>query len=96
MQWHLPLIRATVNAAQDATQQESLDTVLRDYSDPALSKLVDTVRRIVSGERDPEALGLDSDLDLASSMIVGIILAALSDPSTLSDLLPPDHDPDSE
>ena len=33
-------------------------------------------------------LGLDSDLDPEGSMIVDTILAALADPSSLSDLLP--------
>ena len=32
-------------------------------SDPGWNKLVNAVQRIVGGERDPEALGLDSDLD---------------------------------
>ena len=83
-------------AAQDSAQQENLDALLKRYSDRGWNKLVNAVHRIVGGERDPGSLGLDSDLDPEDSMIVGTILAALSDPSTLSDLLPPDHGPDSD
>ena len=81
-------------AVQDSAQQENLDAVLKRYSHPGWNKLVDAVHRIVGGERDPVALGLDSDLDPEDSLIVETILAALSDPSTLSDLLPPDDGPE--
>ena len=96
LQKHLPLILAACMAAQDSAQQENLDAVLKRYSDGGWNKLVNAVHRIVAGDRDPGSLGLDSDLDPEDSLIVGTILAALSDPSTLSDLLPPDHDPDSD
>ena len=96
LQKHLPLIRAALEAVQDSAQQENLDALLKRYSDGGWNKLVNAVRRIVAGERDPGALGLDSDLDREDSLIVGTILAALSDPSTLSDLLPPDHGPASD
>ena len=96
LQKHLPLIRVALKAVQDSAQQENLDALLKRYSDGGWNKLVNAVHRIVAGERDPGALGLDSDLDLEDSLIVGTILAALSDPSTLSDLLPPDHGPDSD
>jgi tetratricopeptide (TPR) repeat protein len=85
---HLQLILATVMATQDPVQQENLASVLNRYSDPGWNKLVGAIQRIFGGERDPDALGVDSDLDAEDSLIVGIILAALFDPSTLSDLLP--------
>jgi tetratricopeptide (TPR) repeat protein len=88
LQKDLPLILATLLASQDPAQQENLASVLKRYSDPGWAKLVGAIQRILGGERDPEALGLDSDLDPQDSLIVGIILAALADPSTLSDLLP--------
>jgi hypothetical protein len=96
LQKHLPLIRAALKAVQDSAQQENLDAVLKHYSDRGWNKLVNAVHRIVAGDRGPGALGLDSDLDPKDSLIVGTILAALSDSSTLSDLLPPDHGPDSD
>jgi len=96
LQKHLPLILAACMAAQDSAEQENLDALLKHYSDGGWNKLVNAVHRIVAGDRDPGALGLDSDLDPKDSLIVGTILAALSDPSTLSDLLPQDHGPDSD
>ncbi|MGO9597709.1 MAG: tetratricopeptide repeat protein [Isosphaeraceae bacterium] len=93
LQGLLPLIDATLMAVQDSAQQENPDAILKVYSDAGWNKIVDAVRRIVGGERDPVALGLDSDLDPGSSLIVGIILAALSNPFTLSDLLPPNDGP---
>jgi hypothetical protein len=90
LQKRLPLILAACQAAQDPAQRERLDVVLERYSDPGWNKLVHAVQRILGGERDSEALGLDSDLNPDDSLIVGIILAALSDPSTLADLLPPE------
>jgi tetratricopeptide (TPR) repeat protein len=90
LQKHLPLILAALQAAQDPAQREDLDAALKRYSEGGWNKLVDAVHRILGGERDPEALVVDSDLDREDSLIVGIILAALSDPSTLADLLPPE------
>lgn len=50
------------------------------------TKLVAALRRILAGERDADALC--EALDLEDSMIIETILAGLSDPSSLSDLLP--------
>jgi len=84
----LPLIVATLKATQNPDHQEDLYPVLERYSDPGFCKLVTAVQRIVGGERSSDVLGLDAYLDPAPSLIVGIILAALADPSTLSDLVP--------
>jgi tetratricopeptide (TPR) repeat protein len=84
----LPLTLATVLATQDPAQHGELASALSRYSDPVWNRLVGSIHRIVGGERDPEALGVDSDLDPQDSLILGIILAAMADPSTLSDLLP--------
>ena len=50
------------------------------------TKVADVLDRVLAGERDPEVLceGLDAE----GSMIIETILQALSDPSTLADLLP--------
>jgi hypothetical protein len=61
---------------------------LQRYCNPSWNRLVVAVHRILGSERDPEVLV--GDLDPESSMIVETILAALSDPSALSDLLPPE------
>jgi tetratricopeptide (TPR) repeat protein len=91
LQKHLPLILATLMAVRDSTQQENLDAALKCYSDSSWNELVHAVHRIVGGERDPEALCVD--LRAQSFMIVETILAALSDPNALSDLLPTDQGP---
>jgi hypothetical protein len=85
MQEHLRLIAATFLAVQDAAEQEKLDAVLNHYSDLGWNQLVSAVHRIVGGERDPGVLVVD--LDPTDSMIVETILAALSDPTTLSALM---------
>jgi tetratricopeptide (TPR) repeat protein len=87
----LPLVDATVKAAQDSTQQENLDAFLKVLSDGGWGKITKAIHRIIGGERDPEALCVD--LGPEESMIVETILAAWSDPSTLKDLLPPHHRP---
>jgi hypothetical protein len=87
---HLPLILATVLATQDAAEQGKLDDILKRLTDLGWSKLVGAVRRIIGGERD--SIVLEEELDLEDSMIVETILVALSDPSTLKDLLPADDE----
>jgi tetratricopeptide (TPR) repeat protein len=89
---HAPLILATFLAAGDPAQGETLEDVLGDYGHEGWSRLVAAVRRIVGGEHDPEALC--EDLDLEASMIVEAILSGLADPSTLSDLVPPESPED--
>ena len=86
MRKHLRLVLATIRAARDSAHKENLDSVLLLYSDPTWNKLLNAVHRIVAGERDAEML--IEDLDHEESLIVETILAAVSDPSTLSDLLP--------
>jgi tetratricopeptide (TPR) repeat protein len=85
---HLPLILAVVKAAQDPAELGRLEAILKALAERGWANLVNAARRIVNGER--EADNLAENLDLEDSMIVETILAALSDPSTLSDLLPPE------
>ena len=56
--------------------------------DPDWTRCANALDRVLSGDRDPDALcdGLDYD----TAMIIEAILAGLSDPSSLSDLLPTD------
>jgi tetratricopeptide (TPR) repeat protein len=84
---HLPLIAATLMAAQDPTASELVDAALAHYTDASWNELVAAIRRIVAGERDEDALQTGQFGD--SPMIIATILAALADPSVLEDLLPP-------
>jgi hypothetical protein len=65
--------------------QEIFNSYRERYSDGGFAALVRVVRRIVAGERNPEALCEEVDLD--STVVVETILAALADPSALPDLL---------
>jgi len=80
-----PLILATVLATQDRKHRDDLEQVLPELERHGWTKLVAAIRRVLAGERDPDVLC--ESLDLEDSMIVETILQALSDPSTLTDLL---------
>ena len=49
------------------------------------TRLVAAIRRILAGERDPDALC--AELDPEDSMIVEAILQGLTDPATIQDLI---------
>lgn len=81
------IIFMTVAAIHDSGQRDALEQGLPSLEQSGWTNLVTVIRRILSGERDADALceGLDDSDD---SMIVETILAGLEDPSTLQDLLP--------
>jgi tetratricopeptide (TPR) repeat protein len=90
---HLRLIVATLAACQGDQQARQVVVQIQAAMRKAgreWAKTADTLDRILSGERDVEALceGLGPD----SSMLIETILEALADPSALADLLPPDFD----
>ena len=73
-------------AVQDPAHRAQLEHALPGMEQHGWTKLVAALRRILAGERDADALC--EALDLEDSMIIETILTGLSDPSTLSDLLP--------
>jgi tetratricopeptide (TPR) repeat protein len=80
-----PLINATVVATQGLGQREALEQNLQNLEQRGWTKLVAAIRRILSGERDTDALC--ENLDFEASMIVEAILKGIEDPSSLQDLL---------
>jgi|GEM_PF-258765 tetratricopeptide (TPR) repeat protein len=85
------LIIATVAACSGDEQAAELVTAHQEQMrqvDPDWTRCANALDRVLSGDRDPDALcdGLDYD----TAMIIEAILAGLSDPSSLSDLLPTD------
>jgi tetratricopeptide (TPR) repeat protein len=83
---HASVIFSTVAAIHELGQRDALEQGLPSLEQKGWTNLVAAIRRILSGERDVDALC--EDLDLGDSMIVEAILAGLEDPSTLQDLLP--------
>lgn len=81
-----PVILATVAAIHESGQRDALEQGLPTLEQRGWVSIVAAIRRILSGERDADALC--EDLDFDDSMIVEAILAGLEDPSTLQDLLP--------
>ncbi len=88
---HVPLIVATLAACQGNPQARQAVARYQEAmrkGQPEWGKVADTLDRILSGERDAEALC--EGLELNPSMLIETILEALADPSTLEDLLPPE------
>lgn len=81
-----PIILATVLATQDLEQRQALDQLLPTLEQNGWINLVAALRRLLSGERDADALC--EGLDLQDSMIVEAILAGIADPASLDDLRP--------
>jgi tetratricopeptide (TPR) repeat protein len=79
------LILATVRATQNPKHRDEVEQALPGLEQHGGANLVAAIRRVLAGERDPEVLC--ESLDPEDSMIVETILEALSDPSTLEDLL---------
>ncbi|NQV28189.1 MAG: tetratricopeptide repeat protein [Rhodopirellula sp.] len=89
---HLTVIIGTIVAVQDASQLEEFEATLTGLEQRGWTNLVVSIRNILTGQRDADTLC--TSLDLQDSMIIETILAGLADPSTLSDLLPPDAAPE--
>jgi len=83
---HAPKILGTILAVHDAAQRQPFEELLQVLEQKGWSRLVASLRRVVAGERDPEVLC--ADLDIEDSVIVDAILTGLRDPSTFADLLP--------
>ncbi|MDA0809377.1 MAG: hypothetical protein O3B68_15380, partial [Planctomycetota bacterium] len=97
MQQFAPVILAFVSALagdEDATKSiPALLEMFRSAGDEGV-RCADALTQLLAGERDAEVLcdGMSSIGDQA--MIIETILAGLEDPSTLSDLLPPEAAPE--
>ena len=89
---HLPVIIGTIVAVQDGSKREEFEATLPGLEQRGWADLVVSIRNILTGQRDADTLC--TGLDLEDSMIIETILAGLADPSTLSDLLPPDAAPE--
>jgi tetratricopeptide (TPR) repeat protein len=81
MRRHLPLILATCQAVQDPEKATEFDSVLSEGEQRGFTNLVGAIRRMLAGERNPDALC--DNLDLDNSMIVETILDALDNPAIL-------------
>jgi tetratricopeptide (TPR) repeat protein len=82
---HLPLIVGTLKALGNPDLAQPFNAALSNLEAHGWTNLVAAIRKLLSGERDPDALC--QDLSLQSSMIVDTILQALADPATLEALL---------
>ncbi|HBF34875.1 TPA: hypothetical protein DDW35_09980 [Candidatus Sumerlaeota bacterium] len=95
-----PLIFDVIASVQEPKIRQELEQALSGLEERGWTNLVAAIRRILAGERDADALC--DKLDLEDSMIVEAILSGLTDPATLSDLLPteseeqPDDPPQEE
>ena len=87
---HLRVILGTLAAVEEPDRRSEFQEALSDMEQHGWTNVVAAIRRILSGERDAEALC--AGLDFEDSMIIETILEALADPSTLADLLSPDSD----
>jgi tetratricopeptide (TPR) repeat protein len=89
---HLPMIAAVAAAVGQPELGSQLDPVLQRMEQDGWSNLVASLRRILHGERGPDALlgGLDEE----DTLVIGTILAGLENPETLHALLGPSTQPD--
>jgi tetratricopeptide (TPR) repeat protein len=85
---HLPIIVGTLRAIDDPDTADDFRAALSRSEEHGWTNLVAAIRQILAGERNEEALFVS--LDLEDSMIIDTILRAMTDPTTLSALLPPD------
>ena len=82
---HAPLILGVVLAANNSEVKDQIEPGLVQMEAKGLGGLVDAIRRIWSGQRDPMTLcrGLDEE----DSMIIQAILQGLADPDSLKPLI---------
>jgi len=80
LQIHGKLVLAVVHAINDSSVMPQLEQVLKISADNGWQQLVNTIRKIIKGDRDSSLLkGLDEE----DSIIVEAILKGIQDPSTL-------------
>ena len=90
MKQHLPLIVGTLHAVQQPDKAEEFSAALSQMEARGWTNLVGAIRKILSGERNEESLC--KDLDVEDSLIIGIILQTIEDPSSLQALVPKEDD----
>jgi hypothetical protein len=88
IQTHAQLIVAAVQAAQARTLSPELDQALKVSEQNGWTQLVNTIRKIISGNH---ALSLMNGLDAEDATIIEAILRGIQDPATLPD---PNAQPD--
>jgi hypothetical protein len=90
MKRHLPAIIGTLQALHDPDTADDFQTAVSRMEKRGWTNLVAAIRRILAGERNKQTLC--APLDLEDSMIIETILRAIADPTTLSALLPSEHE----
>jgi hypothetical protein len=80
---HAELIRLVVNACGNLEKTNALEPVLKASENNGWTSLVERIRKVLSGHRDPSLL---NGLDEEDRVIVDAILRGLQDPSTLAQL----------
>lgn len=80
---HIGLIHRVVKACTSLEPVPDLEQILKQAEENEWTQLVDAIRKILKGEREPNAF---KNLDEEDSIIVRSILMGIQDPSTLPDL----------
>jgi hypothetical protein len=80
VQMHASLIVLVVQVAQNPSNKQQLDTVLKVSAENGWTDLVRVINKIVAGER---SVSLQQNLDEEDSVIVGAILSGIQNPATL-------------
>jgi tetratricopeptide (TPR) repeat protein len=87
---NVELARRVVAAVADPSMRPALEQALARRLEHGWTKLVETLRRILDGERDEDALC--EPLDFEDSAIVGPVLRGIADPESLKTLPSPEPD----
>jgi hypothetical protein len=90
IQTHAGLIVLVVHATQNPDLLPKLDGILKASAENGWTALVDSIKKILSGNRDS---GMLTGLDKEDSAIVSAILNGIQNPSTLPDPEKPAGDP---
>jgi tetratricopeptide (TPR) repeat protein len=85
---HGGFVKGMVAAIFDPTTRPALDEVLAKRVEDGWTKLVETLRRVLDGERDEDALC--EPLDFEDSAIVGAVLRGIADPASLKTITSPE------
>ncbi|WP_158521013.1 CHAT domain-containing tetratricopeptide repeat protein [Fuerstiella marisgermanici] len=90
MKRHLPVIVGVLRAIEQPETGDDFRAAIAKMEEHGWGNLVGAINEILAGERNAGALC--AALDFEDSMIIETILAAIDDPTTLSDLLPKDNE----